>query len=66
MRKALLLRSRAAPGRSPEDLAKLGFEVWVMDGDEVIASVSYEGEDLEIFADSSTGKAFYAYMGKLL
>ena len=48
------------------DLAKLGFEVWVMDGDEVIASVSYEGEDLEIFADSSTGKAFYAYMGKLL
>lgn len=48
------------------DLAKLGFEVWVMDGNEVIASVSYEGEDLEIFADSSTEKAFYAYMGKLL
>lgn len=48
------------------DVAKLSFEVWLMDGDQVIASVSYEGEELEIFADSSTGKAFYAYMGQLM
>ncbi len=36
-----------------------------MDGDPVIAAIWYDGVDLEIIADSSTGKAFYAYMGAL-
>ena len=47
------------------DLAKLKFDIWDMDGDPVIAAIWYDGVDLEIFADSSTGKAFYAYMGAL-
>jgi tetratricopeptide (TPR) repeat protein/prepilin signal peptidase PulO-like enzyme (type II secretory pathway) len=47
------------------DPGKLSFEIWNIDGDPVIASISYAGEDLEIIADSSTGKAFYAYLGGL-
>ena len=47
------------------DPRRLSFEVWVFDGDPVIAAISYDGEDLEIIADSSTGKAFYAYLGAL-
>ena len=47
------------------DPAKLSFEIWNIDGDPVIASISYAGNELEILADSSTGKAFYAYLGSL-
>jgi tetratricopeptide (TPR) repeat protein len=47
------------------DITLLSFEVWDIDGDPVITSISYAGEDLEITADSSTGKAFFAYLGSL-
>ncbi|MFT5776978.1 hypothetical protein [Hyphomonas sp.] len=46
-------------------IARLRFEVWDIDGDRVIVSISHAGEELEITADSSTGKAFYAYLGGL-
>jgi|GEM_PF-7125864 len=47
------------------ELSKLQFEVWYIDGDNVIASISYDDTELEIVPDSSTGKAFYAYLGEL-
>ena len=47
------------------DITLLCFEVWNIDGDPVIRSISYAGEDLEILADSSSGKGFYAYLGSL-
>jgi tetratricopeptide (TPR) repeat protein len=47
------------------DVSKLSFEIWNMDGDAVIASIRYDGVELEIFPDSSMGKAFYAYLGSL-
>ena len=36
-----------------------------MDGDRVIASIQYDGVEQEIIADSSMGRAFYAYLGAL-
>lgn len=50
----------------PFDLAKLQFEIWYIDGDPVIASVSYDGAELENHPDSSDGRAFYAYLGDLV
>ena len=47
------------------DLSKLKFEVWHIDGDNVIAFISYNGTELEIIPDSSSGRAFYAYLGQL-
>ena len=47
------------------DVSKLSFEIWNMDGDAVISSIRYDGVELEIFPDSSMGKAFYAYLGSL-
>ncbi|NQY40011.1 MAG: tetratricopeptide repeat protein [Henriciella sp.] len=47
------------------DVSKLSFEIWNMDGDTVIASIRYDGVELEIIPDSSMGKAFYAYLGSL-
>jgi hypothetical protein len=43
----------------------LSFEIWNMDGDSVIASIRYDGEELEIIPDSSMGRAFYAYLGSM-
>lgn len=47
------------------DVSKLSFEIWNMDGDAVIASIRYDGVELEIIPDSSMGRAFYAYLGSL-
>lgn len=47
------------------DVSKLSFEIWNMDGDSVIASIRYDGVELEIVPDSSMGRAFYAYLGSL-
>lgn len=47
------------------DVSKLSFEIWNMDGDAVIASIRYDGVELEIIPDSSMGRAFYAYLGAL-
>ena len=47
------------------DLSKLSFETWHIDGDEVIASVWYDGVECENQPDSSDGRAFYAYVGEL-
>jgi tetratricopeptide (TPR) repeat protein len=47
------------------DVSKLSFEIWNMDGDSVIASIRYDGEELEIIPDSSMGRAFYAYLGSM-
>lgn len=47
------------------DVSKLSFEIWNMDGDSVIASIRYDGVELEIIPDSSMGRAFYAYLGSL-
>lgn len=51
--------------RDAFDPRRLAFDVWMMDGDPVIAAIRYDGEDLDIIPDSSTGKAFYAYLGAL-
>ena len=48
------------------DIRKLQFEIWEVDGDSVIASISYEGVVLENHPDSSDGRAFYAYLGDLV
>ena len=50
----------------PFDPKKLSFETWDFDGDTVIISVFYDGEELENQPDSSDGRAFYAYVGDLL
>lgn len=48
------------------DLRKLQFEIWEVDGDPVIASISYDGIALENHPDSSDGRNYVAYVGDLI
>ena len=47
------------------DIRKLSIHYWGFDGDDVIRELRYDGTPLEIWPDSSDGKALYFYVGDL-
>lgn len=47
------------------DVSKLSIQVWDMDGDLVVDTISYDGEILDTDSDWSTGKSFEVYLGDL-
>jgi hypothetical protein len=47
------------------DVSKLSIQVWDMDGDLVVDTISYDGEILDTDCDWSTGKSFEVYLGDL-